>query len=246
MWYCYISIQWLPESKFHFALTITFWVINHPLNSSHLSSQFFEPDILTCLSWEILVVSLTSWGCSWLMAQLMENPLSRSRSFQHPLLRWLLEDLMSSLAFIQRHPISSPCQFLHRAACSTAASFHQKDQWWTRCSLRSSSTPWPYHVPYCLSIASLIKQWKYLLKIQLWHLLDDSTQWSWNSMSSRPVFSRQNYLVLMCEWGIEEWLTSVTPNDLLTKLLLPTLLVGTPGSSSLKSGSTRRNISLLL
>lgn len=156
----------------------------------------------------ILVVSLTrsqsSGGCSWLMAQLVENPLSRSFML-------LLEDLKSSLAFIHRHPSSSPCQLLHRAACSTAASFHHKDQWWTRWSPRSTSTPWPYHVPYCPSTASLIKQWKYFLKIQLWCLLGDSTQWSWNSEFSIPMVRGQRYLLLMCEWGIEEGLTSLLP-----------------------------------
>lgn len=150
------------------------------------------------------MVSLTrlqsSWGCSWLMAQ----PLSR-------LFMSLLEDLKSSLASIQRHPSSSTCHLLYRA-CSTAASFHHEDQWWTdkaEPEICQHSMALPCSL---LSLNSkLDKQWKYFLKIELRYLLGDSTQWSWNSESSRPMVSRQSYLLLMFGWGMEEGLTSLLP-----------------------------------
>lgn len=74
-----------------------------------------------------------------------------------------------------------------------------------------------------LSLSSrLDREWSDLLEIQLWCLLGSSNWWSWNSVSSKPVFNKQSFILAlrMKEWKWDQPLCH--PYDLLLKQLLPT------------------------
>lgn len=74
-----------------------------------------------------------------------------------------------------------------------------------------------------LSLSSrLDREWSDLLEIQLWCLLGSSNWWSWNSVSSKPVFNKQPF-ILLWEWRARRGTNySVTLSDLLIKQLFPT------------------------
>lgn len=96
-------------------------------------------------------------GCSWLMAQLGENPLAKSLTWQ--------PQTSSPYWLFPRDTSSFPCQSLHGVVCSTAAGFQQSEQEEARGSLRCASTPWPHHGPCCHSAAgwteSGVTFWKF-------------------------------------------------------------------------------------